>query len=846
MGSPPDGPALLNLAAAVADGSNVDWDHAESSASDPHERAAIQQLRRLADIAEATRARMARWGPLEIRGELGGGAFGRVYRAWDPQLEREVALKLIDQSARASSSAALREGRLLAQVRHPNVVLVHGADVFEDRVGIWMELVHGQTLKEIVEAHGPFGAYECALIGREVCRALAAIHNRGFIHRDVKAQNVMREAGGRTVLMDLGAGEAVEATGDASALRGTPAYLAPELLTGGKPSVQSDLYSVGVLLYYLVSGEFPVTGASLEELRERHARGDLVPLRDRRADLPSAFVHAVDMALAADSSARPNSAGTLEAMLERALGLREGPESGSGRPSQGTEAGRRVRGRWLAAAMAILITTAAGGWTAWKMFSSPAELTTRKSVAVLPFRNLAPQGADAFLADGITQEVVARLTALPDLKVIAGASTRRYQGDAATPVAIGTALDVASVLDGTVQRNGDRVRIVSHLVDAATGEQLWADTFEREISDIFSLQAEVARRIALALRGTLTPVDDARLSRARGHDYEAYRLYQEGRQAWALRTEESLQKSVQLHQAAIRRDPGYALAYTGLADAYTSLGTYGYVPREEAFARSAAAAEHAVALDDSLAEAHASLGYAHKNRFAWQAAETHFRRAIDLAPGLVHAHHWYSVYLTQQGRFAEAITEVKAALSLDPFSVGANFQLASALLMARRFEDAIAQYQSALQMDPSFAIGWRGITAAYTYLGLYDRASRAAAEAARRRSLGGEDLELKADLGYLQAVSGRRSEALAAVRELTRRYEDAGEPLAVVIASISAGLGDRDRAFMWLARAEQSRDPELGYIKVDPRWDTIRKDPRFTTLLARLNLASQATPEGSR
>ena len=837
VGPEADGSALTDLAAAVADGSGIDWDHAEWSVSDPLERAAVRQLRRLANIAEATRARLARWGPLEIRSELGRGAFGRVYRAWDPQLEREVALKLIDQRARASSSAALREGRLLAQVRHPNVVVVHGADVFDDRVGIWMELVQGQTLKEMVEAHGPFGAYEGALIGREVCRALAAIHNRGIIHRDVKAQNVMREAGGRTVLMDLGASEAVAAAAEPGTLRGTPAYLAPELLAGSGPSVQSDVYSVGVLLYYLVSGAFPVTGSSLQDLRERHARGDRIPLRDRRADLPSALVHAVAAALEADPAARPGSAGALEAMLDRALGSRDGAEPSDARPSQHTSA--RVHGKWLAAALAVIAITAGAGWAGWKwMGAPPVEVSTRNSVAVLPFRSLAEGGSDAAFADGITQEVVAHLTALRDLRVIAGASSRRYASGTTTVVEIGRALDVASVLDGTVQRSGDRVRIVSHLADAATGEQLWAETFERDVRDIFSLQSEVARRIALALRGTLTPADSARVTRARGRDYEAYRLYLEGRQAWALRTEEGLQKSVQLHEAAIRRDSGYALAYAGLSDAYTSLGTYGYLPRNEAFTRAAAAAEQAVALDDSLAEAHASLAYAHKNRFAWQAAETHFRRAIALAPGLVQAHHWYSIYLTQHGRFGEAITEVKAALSLDPLSVGANLQLAAALLMARRYEDSLAQYQRAMQMDASIVNGWRGITAAYTALGLYERAQAAADEATRRVAGGADDQQLKADVGYLMAVSGRRREAIDIVQALTRRYEGAGEPLAAVIASIHVGLGEPDRAFAWLARAETVRESELGFIKVDPKWDPIRKDPRFPALLVKLGFTS--------
>ena len=261
----PEG-TLLTLAQAVADGTDVDWERATSSAETQDEVRIVHQLRVLAQVGDAARAVAAKWGPLEMRGEVGGGTFGTVYRAWDTRLAREVALKLLhgEQAERHLASTIIKEGRLLAQIRHPNVVTVFGADIFDGRVGIWMEFVTGRTLKEIVQEQGPFGAHEAALIGRDLCRALAAVHKAGFVHRDIKAQNVMREAGGRTVLMDFGAGEAVAGAGETTGpLRGTPVYLAPELLDAEPPSVMTDIYSLGVLLYFLVSGTFPVVGASL-------------------------------------------------------------------------------------------------------------------------------------------------------------------------------------------------------------------------------------------------------------------------------------------------------------------------------------------------------------------------------------------------------------------------------------------------------------------------------------------------------------------------------------------------------------------------------------------------------
>ena len=303
----PSESTLLRLAEAVADASVVDWANAELSARDADEEHVIRQLRRLSEIGRAARACAPSWGSLDIRSELGSGAFGTVYLAWDTRLEREVALKLLkrlDDADVPLASELIKEGRLLAQIRHPNVVTVHGADVFDGQPGIWMEFVSGRTLKDIVTAQGPFGAFEAAVIGRDLCRALAAVHGRGFVHRDVKAQNVMREAGGRTVLMDFGAGgtsaPSVADGDDREPLRGTPAYLAPEVLDGGSPSVRSDLYSLGVLLFFLVSGEFPVVAETLGELKARHASGTHRRLRDLRPDLPEAFVRVVETVTAAD------------------------------------------------------------------------------------------------------------------------------------------------------------------------------------------------------------------------------------------------------------------------------------------------------------------------------------------------------------------------------------------------------------------------------------------------------------------------------------------------------------------------------------------------------------------
>lgn len=359
-----DREALVQLAAALADGTPVDWNDAESSAADEAAHGVVRQLRLVAELRAAQRVAasharpaLGQWGHLRRLARVAGGAFGEVYRAWDTRLDREVALKLLRQpegSDALAVSSVVEEGRLLARVRHPNVVAVYGAERVHDRVGIWMEFIRGRTLEAAVVENGPFGAHEAALIGRDLCRALAAVHAAGLVHRDVKAQNVMREEGGRLVLMDFGTSRetALDETDASHDLTGTPLYLAPELFQGGDATPRSDIYSLGVLLYHLVTGGFPVEGRTLDEVRRAHARGDRKLLRDARPDLPERFVQVVERALAANAESRFESAGATEAALTAALTpLAPAPSSTPDAPPLPIAPRRRHTG-WLALAAA--------------------------------------------------------------------------------------------------------------------------------------------------------------------------------------------------------------------------------------------------------------------------------------------------------------------------------------------------------------------------------------------------------------------------------------------------------------------------------------------------------------
>lgn len=818
---------LRDLATSVADGSQVDWDQAEGSAGTEEERKVIRQLRSLSQVAALARAD-ATWGPLQLRGDVGSGAFGTVYRAWDTRLEREVALKLLDRMApdEATASALIKEGRLLAQLRHPNVVTVYGADVFEGRAGVWMEFISGRTLKTLVVEQGPLGAAEAGMIGRDLCRALAAVHQRGFVHRDIKAQNVMRELGGRTVLMDFGAGHDAQGP-EQLALRGTPAYLAPELLAGGQATARTDIYSLGVLLYYLVSGGFPVMASSLDQFRTHHAEGRRVLLRDARPDLPAEFVRAIDACLAPVPAERPESAGAVEAMLEQALGLRTAePAAGisAPRPSMAT--------RWVAA-VATIAVLAGGAWLATRRPAAPMT-AARDSVAILPFLNLTGSTDDDYFSEGITADLVASLSSLRDLRVIAGPSLRAYANRKTSPVDIGTTLGVATVLDASVRRSDERVRIVTQLIDARTGDQIWSESFDRPLADFQSLRSDVANRIAVALKGELSQQDMALLNPGRTYNNDAFNAYMRGRHFVELRTEPAVTRSLQYFHDALGHDPTFAPAYAGIADAYMMLGVWAVIPREEANARAIEAAQKAVSLDDTLAEAHSSLAYANKNRLQWAEAERGFKRALELKPSLASAHHRYSIFLTQHGRFAEAITEIRLAMSLDPLSAAPRLQLAALLIMARRYDDAIAQYREALTLDGGLALAYRHLANAYARKGDFPQAQAAFDEYQRRSPVAAEDQEFKADLGYFYAASGRRTDALAIAKELTARYQSAGEAVGGSIAAIYASLHQRAEALDWLDRAVSTKDPEVGYLLVDSKWDPIRDEPRFQQTLKAL------------
>ena len=855
--------ALLALAESIADGTDVDWEAAEAGAT-PEERAVIRQLRVLSDLAGLHRSMpapvdettsMARktaaapaigsWAHLALIERLGGGTFGDVYRAWDRHLEREVALKLLrgerpDEDLNTSRIA--NEGRLLARIRHANVVCVHGVAVHDQRVGLWMELVRGVTLEQQLAISGPFSAREAAMIGVDLCRALASIHAAGLIHRDVKAQNVMREDGGRIVLMDLGTGrEADSHSGRAiRELAGTPLYLAPEIFVGAPASALTDVYSLGVLLYRLVSGSFPVRAATVDELEVRHAEGALVHLRDMRADLPSAFVRVIDRAIAPEPAKRYQSAGELEAALLESLGERTPVIATVTLPEPIQDRSRRwSRAAAIAGGVAAALLVAVVGWPSIRSrlpIGAPA--SGIHSVAVLPLVNVSADPRQEYFADGITDELIAALGTMPNVTVISRTSVMQFKGSTKTVSEIARALHVDAVLEGSVRvidggspsgAAARRIRLNARLMYAGSDSPAWSRTFEAIGDEATALHRQVVAAIA-----ERTVNHSARPAPQSGSvDFTAYDLYLRGRYAFNARSKEGLEEAVQYFQQAIARDSKYAKAYAGLADAYTMLAAYEVMQYADTLGRAWAAATTAVELDNTLGEAYASLGLVHEDRLEWDAADVAFKRAIELNPGYASAHHWYATHLSQRGRFADALRQLDTAALLDPLSAPVVGERANVLLLARRYDEAIAVAEKALQLDGRL-LQPRTVTArAFGLKGEFDRAFAAMDGAA---AINAKNDDVRVYTGCLLALSGRRNEAIEIGRELGDAYLSAQTGHAVDIGAIYASLGDRDTAFAWLERARESRDPWVPWVMFDPFYDPLRGDSRFAPFLASLRL----------
>ncbi len=803
-----------------------------------------------------------RWGSLVVRERVGAGVFGEVYRAYDEQLQREVALKLLRVGSRSSDRLAakvLNEGRLLARLRHPNVVMVHGVEARGDRVGLWMEFVRGCTLEQLLDRQGLFGAREAALIGQDLCRALAAVHAAGLVHRDVKAQNVMREEGGRVVLMDFGTGVPAreDEGGRGAPAAGTPLYLAPELLEGGEATASSDLYSLGVLLYHLVTGGYPVVAASLGELKEAHQRGRR-RLHDARPDLPDAFIQAIDRALAPNPAERHASAGAMQEALTRALGidtssgalpisvpaldpLRTGdpltlsatgilPVAAAPAPVRTVSRGRR----WLLiAGLFALMAVAIGGYLTQSFWRTPAPGPIN-SIVVLPLANMS--SADRDLADGINVLVAEQLSTLPSLRVVhyTESMASRDKGMAVSEIVRRAQADGA--ISGSVNWTGSRAHVFVQLVRAGSSTPVWVKQFDVPARRAAELPRSVARDVAGALGLQLSAADELALSGQDSSAPEAFEAYLRARVLMRAATVPSVKQAIEQLQEALRLDPSHGPSLAALARCYILQSvSQGTRPLAEAGPLAREAAERALQLDDQLPEAHQALA---EVKFYvdwdWTGADEEFKRAVEFRPNSGDLRSRYAMFLASRKRLPDAMQEVHQAVALDPMSPLANASLGMLWHYARSDDQAERIYRGVLEADPSFMPARLGLIRTYLQTRRFDVAlrelERNRSDARGELSTGQQSLMALAYIGL-----GRSAEAAKIAESLVQQE---GDLPSVDAASVFLALNQRDRALAIIERAVDLKSPKVLFLRLDPRFDALLNEPRYRGLLQRMGFPS--------
>lgn len=731
--------------------------------------------------------------------ELGGGGMSRVFLAEETALQRMVVVKVLAPELAEGLSAErfAREVRLVAQLQHPSIVPVLTAGVSDGLPYFTMPFVAGESLRSLL-SEGPMPVKAAIPLLRDVAKALAYAHKQGIVHRDIKPENILL-AEGSAVVTDFGIAKALRNAGtnagngtltSVGTTVGTPAYMAPEQ-AAGDPSVdhRADLYSWGVVAYEVLAGRHPFAHKrSAHELIGAHFAELPAPLESQISGIARPLAELVRRCLAKDPTGRPASASELVETLEGSHN------------------------------------------------SHIHSQTAAASIAVLPFANLSGDPNDEYFSDGMTEELIYALSRLKALRVTARTSSFAFKGLALDAREVATRLGVSAVLEGSVRRGGDHLRISARLVDARTGYERWSQRFDRQVNDVFAVQEEIARSIVGELAAQLAGDANADAARPPTRDLHALEQYLKGRFAWNQRTEAASTDAVRYLESAVARDPQFARAYAGLADAYLALPMYARTPPNEAWPNAKSAALKALSLDGTLAEAHTALAYGTMlYEWDWSQAERSFVQAIAFDPAYSTAHHWYADFLAGRGRLEEALVEMQSARSLDPVSRITGAEFGWMLHLNKRSDEALVQLDQLLQLDPNYAHGHfiRAIV-------LTQHAEHTAAIAALQKALelGGFYAFAHGVLVYALARDGQQRAAEQALEELAvRARTERIPPLAFALAY--TGLGDLDTAFTWLDRAVAQRDELLAENFFDPLFDPLRADRRSHHVLLKLG----ATPD---
>jgi serine/threonine protein kinase/Flp pilus assembly protein TadD len=776
-------------------------------------------------------------GHYRVAEKIGSGGMGVVYRAHDEHLDREVAIKVLRPGSLADESSRKhfhKEALALSKLNHPNIATIYDFDTQQDVDFLVMEYIPGITLSEKLPA-GPLPEKEVLRLGIQLAEGLTAAHEHGVVHRDLKPGNLRLTSNERLKILDFGLAKlrqaatesvAAESTLESRAITGTLAYMAPEQLYGEEIDARADIYAAGLVLYEMTTGQRPFVEVESSQLIGAILRRPPIPPTTLNPKLSPELARIIAKCLEKEPENRYQSAKELAVdlrKLQTGMPTELGPTAKPAKWSSLKWVGASVV--ILASVTALLIGFNIGGWR--DRLLGRGSTPRIESLAVLPLANLSGDPQQEYFADGMTEELITNLGKVGALRVISRTSVMQYKQTKKTLPTIARELKVDAVVEGSVLRSGNRVRITAQLIQAKAERHLWAESYERDASDILALQSDVAQAIASRIQAKLTPQEYRLLSISRSVDPAAHEDYLLGRYHWNKMTEDELEKAREYFEKAVALDPNYAPPYASLADYYTE--TYELRP-QIALDRAKGYAEKALALDETLAEAHLSLGSIRFSEWDWGGATQEFLRTVEVNPSFAEAHRRYAVYLSALGHAQEAEKEIRAAQELDPLSVPINTSAGWVAYFSRRYDRAIEQCRKVLELDSNNVNAQDCLGSAYLAKGMYEQAIGACRTAT---SLSGEDPDRVVCLAQAYAAAGKTAEAR---RLLANVYQASGRRYVppYFFALLHAALAENDQAFAWLEKGYREHDPYLIWVKVSPAADLLRADPRLQDLVRRI------------